>query len=227
MAVKQTATKPSATGVSQRAPSQARSRARVDSILNAAKALIREQGSAQLKIQDIAERAGITAGSMYQYFPNKAAILEALAQQNIEMVRQHLLGSLPPIESQADCIDAFRLIVDRYFSLYRSEPALRDIWVSMAADKNLKAMDLEDSRYNAELVFKAIGSHFAKKHHPKLKRFLYLLMHWTGATVQLALAEEASTQRSAAAGRKEANKLIHLFKEVISIELIEGIFQDE
>ena len=46
-----------------RVPRQQRSRDRVEAILEAARALIGEKGSAGLKIQEIAERAKITAGS--------------------------------------------------------------------------------------------------------------------------------------------------------------------
>jgi AcrR family transcriptional regulator len=51
----------------------------VDSILNAAAAILAEGGYATLTTNRIAERAGVSIGSFYQYFPNKQAVISGLA----------------------------------------------------------------------------------------------------------------------------------------------------
>ncbi len=65
----------------RRAPSQQRSRERVERMLAAASALITEQGSDAMRMGEVAERAGVSIGSLYQFFPNREALVEALANQ--------------------------------------------------------------------------------------------------------------------------------------------------
>jgi len=65
---------------SRRRPTQARSREMVARILAAARELLHEQSSAKLTTIAIARVAGMSVGSLYQYFPNKEAILLHLVQ---------------------------------------------------------------------------------------------------------------------------------------------------
>lgn len=68
-------------------PRQARSRQMVDALLQAAAEVIAEQGLAHTTTNHVAERAGVSIGSLYQYFESKDALIEALmAQQESELV---------------------------------------------------------------------------------------------------------------------------------------------
>ena len=62
----------------RRRPRQQRSRAIVDSILEAGRRLLAESGESSLTTNRIAERAGVSVGSLYRYFPNKEAIVAAI-----------------------------------------------------------------------------------------------------------------------------------------------------
>jgi AcrR family transcriptional regulator len=65
-------------------PQQRRSQATVDAILDAAAELFCENGFESATTNAIAERAGVSIGSCYQYFPNKLALLEALRERHIK-----------------------------------------------------------------------------------------------------------------------------------------------
>lgn len=62
----------------RRTPRQQRSREIVDSILEAGRRLLAEGGEAALTTNRIAERAGVSVGSLYRYFPNKEAVVAAI-----------------------------------------------------------------------------------------------------------------------------------------------------
>ena len=64
-----------------RAPVQRRGQLRVDAILDAAEAVFGDVGVEAGSMNAIAERAGASVGSLYHFFPNKAAVLEALAER--------------------------------------------------------------------------------------------------------------------------------------------------
>jgi AcrR family transcriptional regulator len=64
----------------RRRPRQARARATYDSILEAAVQVLERDGPRGLTTNRVAQRAGVSVGTLYQYFPDKAAILVAAAR---------------------------------------------------------------------------------------------------------------------------------------------------
>ncbi len=63
---------------------QVRSRETFEAILQAAAQVFERRGYAAATTNRIAERAGVSIGSLYQYFPNKAAILVALSERHLQ-----------------------------------------------------------------------------------------------------------------------------------------------
>lgn len=109
-------------------PTQARSKATVEAILVAATQVFRRQGYAATTTDRIAERAGVSVGSLYQYFPNKDAILVALTEQHIDtgfaLVRELLakaLTDVPALESM------LRRFVVAMIALHEHEPELHRV----------------------------------------------------------------------------------------------------
>ena len=73
-----TATKP------RRRPKQERSRAMVDAIMEATAQVLIEQGYDNASTNRIAKRAGVSVGSLYQYFPDKKALVSELAHRHVQ-----------------------------------------------------------------------------------------------------------------------------------------------
>lgn len=176
-----------------RVPQQKRSRDRVDAILEAARELIGETGSAGLKIQEIAERADVTVGSMYQYFPNKAAILRALAKQYFEQFHGLLQAALTERPSNLEGgIATMHALFDEFFEVNRRDPVLRDIWLSISADKSMRDIDIESAGRNATLLFDSLKHLFPETQWPALRRYFLLVVHITPPAIRLALSAEGS-----------------------------------
>ncbi len=72
----------------RRLPSQARGKLRVDALLDAAAHVFDEVGYDAATTNAIAARAGIPIGSLYQFFPNKSALFNALAARYLDEVRE-------------------------------------------------------------------------------------------------------------------------------------------
>ncbi len=66
----------------RRVPRQARSRALVEAILEATARVLTEQGYAGTNTNLVAERAGVSVGSVYQYFPNQDSLVTALHERH-------------------------------------------------------------------------------------------------------------------------------------------------
>jgi len=67
----------------RRSPKQSRSRATWDAILEAASQILERDGPAGFNTASVAERAGVSIGTLYQYFPDKQAILLAAAEREM------------------------------------------------------------------------------------------------------------------------------------------------
>ena len=85
-------------------PLQKRSRSTVEVILEAAAQVLERDGYSATTTDLIAERAGVSIGSLYQYFPNKDAVLLALTQQHAEAARAvlepllaEIVNGTPPV----------------------------------------------------------------------------------------------------------------------------------
>lgn len=68
----------------RRTPKQRRAVATVSAILDAAARIFSNEGAEGATTNRIAERAGVSVGSLYEYFPNKSAILVALTERHLD-----------------------------------------------------------------------------------------------------------------------------------------------
>jgi AcrR family transcriptional regulator len=112
----------------RKVPRQERSRLTVEAILDAAARVFERHGYAAGTTNRIAERAGVSIGSLYQYFPNKDAILVALVERHLEEgtaaagpVLAALAEQRPPVEV------AMRRLVEAMVALHRERPALHRV----------------------------------------------------------------------------------------------------
>jgi AcrR family transcriptional regulator len=112
----------------RKVPRQERSRLTVEAILDAAARVFERHGYAGGTTNRIAERAGVSIGSLYQYFPNKDAILVALVERHLDEgtavagpVLAALAAQRPPVEV------AMRRLVEAMVALHRERPALHRV----------------------------------------------------------------------------------------------------
>ncbi len=80
--------------IERRSPRQARAKEMIATILEATAEILEEDGVDALNTNLIAQRAGVSVGAVYQYFPNKAAILTMLGRREMEAVRKAARAAL-------------------------------------------------------------------------------------------------------------------------------------
>lgn len=106
-------------------PGQDRSRATVEAILEAAVDLLSAHGYARTSTNRIAVRAGISVGSLYQYFPNKDAIVTALFERHAQSIAQIVAASLADLRSPDVTIrDGFRRMLLGFEALHEAHPKM-------------------------------------------------------------------------------------------------------
>jgi AcrR family transcriptional regulator len=197
-------------GPLRRAPSQRRSRERVERILAVATELIAAQGSDALRMAEVAAKAGISIGSLYQYFPDKAAIIRTLAERINAEGRACIEEGLRDVRDAAGLRDAFGRLIDTYYGLFLAEPVMRDIWSGLQADKGLREIDLEDSRINGRVLAEVLARIDPGADPAGQFTRAFLVMQLGEATMRLAIS----------VGREEGDALVEVYKRMALRELV-------
>ncbi|MGU3305958.1 TetR family transcriptional regulator [Pseudomonas sp. M5A4_2d] len=127
---------------SRKQPQQARSTELVAAILEAAIQVLAKEGATRFTTARVAEKAGVSVGSVYQYFPNKAAILFRLQsdewQQTTQMLRDILdetdvpaltrLRTMVHAFIHSECEEAqMRVALNDAAPLYRDAPEALEV----------------------------------------------------------------------------------------------------
>lgn len=187
-----TASPPAAAPTARRQPMQQRSRERMERILSIAEGLIAEKGSDQVKMNEIAERAGISIGSLYQYFPDKRAIVRTLAEGYAAESRRCIEEALAAVRDKAGLQAAFTSLVDQYYQLFLTKPVKRDISSGMQADKELTAIELAESKACGAFLAAAIRRVHPKADARKVGALAFLVWQLGEETMRLAVAHKRS-----------------------------------
>jgi AcrR family transcriptional regulator len=112
----------------RKVPKQDRSRATVDAILQAAAKVFVSEGFEAATTARIAELAGVSIGSLYQYFPNKEALIAALGEHEMKRMTNLLATRLAGTEN-ASPRAVIRSCVRAVLDYYESEPELQRVLV--------------------------------------------------------------------------------------------------
>ena len=107
-------------------PVQARSTARVNALLDAASDTIHDVGYELLTTAMVAERAGASIGTVYRYFPDRVAVLQALAARNRDRVIHALTVRLER-EKPVTVITHIDTVLDSLVEAFRSEKGFRSL----------------------------------------------------------------------------------------------------
>lgn len=156
----------------RKVPTQKRAQETVSAILDAAAHVIAKEGYEGLTTNRVAERAGVSVGSLYQYFPGKEALVLALLEQHhAEMMTLFVqdLDSSAPLEELA------RVVIGRILTHHAENPRLHAALLEeLPRIGRLGEVLLrieEDARMPLRLAFEA-RRHEIGDHDPELAAFL-------------------------------------------------------
>ena len=140
----------------RRRPSQERSRRRFDDILRAARALLVEVGFEAFTSEQVALRAGVPIGSLYQFFGNKFAIiceLDRLDTVNVQAELERFAAEIPSL----DWAQLLEKLLDHLAALWRTDPSRRAVWLAMQATPPTRAIAAEHERDLATQVTRLLA----------------------------------------------------------------------
>jgi AcrR family transcriptional regulator len=135
-----------------RAPVQSRARKTRAALLTAAELELNERGYAQTTTKSIADRAGVAAGSFYQYFADKDAVLRELAAVRIHALRERM-DRIAARASDDHPRRAVRAVIGEVIAYHRREPGLHAVLSERRhADSALDAMTAASEKAFVEQI---------------------------------------------------------------------------
>ncbi|KPA92004.1 transcriptional regulator, TetR family [Pseudomonas asplenii] len=161
--------RPSPRITSRKQPRQARSNELVTAILQAAVQVLAKEGMRRFTTTRVAERAGVSVGSVYQYFPNKAAILFRLQSDEWQQTSDMLCAIVedrahPPLVRLRTLVRAFvrsecdeaavRVALNDAAPLYRDAPQAREV---RAAGRRTFELFIEEALPEASASTRALA----------------------------------------------------------------------
>ena len=137
---------------SRKEPKQARSNGLVTAILEAAIQVLAKEGASRFTTARVAEKAGVSVGSVYQYFPNKAAILFRLQTDEWQQTSQMLSRILQDVSQPA--LERLRALVHAFIRSECEEAQMR-VALSDAAPLYRDAPEAHEVRAEGQQIFQA------------------------------------------------------------------------
>ena len=107
-------------------PRQSRSRATVDTMLEATARVLVKRGFDGLTTNLVAQTAGVSVGTLYQYFPNKAALVGALIEKHVEDMSALCLAELTRVAREPLGV-AIRSVIEALIRAHAVEPELHRV----------------------------------------------------------------------------------------------------
>ncbi|MGB3772965.1 MAG: TetR/AcrR family transcriptional regulator [Rhodococcus sp. (in: high G+C Gram-positive bacteria)] len=122
----------------RRRPTQERSKRKFDALLTSARDLLVDVGFESFTCEEVAARAGLPIGTLYQFFANKYVIVCELSRRDLAGVQQEATdfdGEIPSLD-WLQFLDDF---LDHLSGLWTSDPSRREVWLAMQSTPATRA----------------------------------------------------------------------------------------
>jgi AcrR family transcriptional regulator len=154
-------------------------------MLNACAELLEEDGYEALSTTRIAERAGVAIGSLYQFFPDKRAIAQALTQRHLDLFTRRLGERFAdaPFTSWWDAVDA---VFDVYVEMHRGTRGFRVLHFGDVVDMHLLDSAADNNTVVLDRLRDLLVDRLGVASGPDLDRVLAVAIEAGDAALKLA-----------------------------------------
>ena len=169
----------------RRMPVQTRSVAKVARMLDTCAELIDEVGYEGLTTTLLAERAGVAIGSVYQFFPDKRAVVAELTRRNVEAYVRRLSERMGGA-GMARWVDAVDAALDEYIAMHRHVSGFRSLHFGDVVDVNLLDPDRDNNSVIVDHLAALLEQHFGMVRDDRLEFALRMAVEMADALVNAA-----------------------------------------
>jgi AcrR family transcriptional regulator len=177
-------------------PVQARARTTVDIILRACAQVLAEEGYARTSTNRVAAVAGVSVGSIYQYFPNKDALVLAVAAEHSRSLTELLVATAEAYRDRP-IREGARHFVRGMIAAHAMDPALHRALVQQVLHLGLDQFRGSQAQVRALITaWLAVRAHEVKVQHPEEAAFV--LVATVEGVIHAAVFESPELLRSVA-----------------------------
>jgi len=178
-------------------PTQSRSREKVSRLLDAALALAVEQGSLDIKITEVAKRASVPIGSLYQFFPTRTSLIAKLFAREMQPIDEAVGAALTDASSLADLQDRIEAALRDTLRLVRSKPGLSVIWSSASMDPAIEAADFANTRQNAQVLAEHMARFLPNEtDETRIQATALIICHLWGSIIRLCILSDPQEEHT-------------------------------
>lgn len=189
----------------RRQPRQRRAVQTVEAILDAVIRILKREGVDAVTTNHIAEMAGVSIGSVYQYFPDKQAIFVALHDRHVEQVGRLLERTL--VEHASSSLEALvRALIEAMIEAHAADPELHELLFSEVPHGATGSRELE-SRLRGVLRLVVTSRAHELGRSRELERTLFVLTQMVDALAHGAVLHRPS-KLSLSAAKDEAVRAV-------------------
>ncbi|UXY24461.1 TetR family transcriptional regulator [Streptomyces cynarae] len=191
---------PQATSL-RRAPVQRRSAERLTRILDACADLLDEVGYDALSTRGVALRAGVPIGSVYRFFGNKRAMVDALAERNLERYTERVADRLTEAQGEGGWRTAMDAMLDEYLDMKRTAPGFS--LVDFGNQIPVGARHAEPNHRVADRLTELLSAYLGREPDEALRRTLLIAVETADTLVHLAFRVSAEGDEKIIAEMRE------------------------
>jgi AcrR family transcriptional regulator len=184
---------------SRRQPKQLRALQTVDAVLEAAVRVLKREGFDALTTNRIAEVAGVSIGSLYQYFPDKGAIFAALHRRHIEEI-DRLVGAQLTRHAASSLDELIRAMIEAMIDAHMADPELCELLMTEVPHRADGTKDFSVRLHGAFRLAVSSRTHKKKKLRD-LDKTVFVVTHMVEA-----LSHGAALRRPANVSLNEAKE---------------------
>lgn len=170
-------------------PQQERSIQRLDAILSAATDMMWSKGVEGLKMTELAQAAGVPIGSLYQFFPSRAAVLKALHDRHTSRVEAGTERVFSSVQSLREAQALTASAVDLFYAAFRDDPIYLPVWLAAEADRDLQRLNSHHADRLTDIVVRCFEPLLPEGLSIDLEARVALYIEMTGATVRRAMLQ--------------------------------------
>jgi AcrR family transcriptional regulator len=170
----------------RRRPRQARAQATVDAIVKATSRVLIEEGYDRASTNRIAHAAGVSIGSLYQYFPSKEALVAALVESHMQRMRDALDQALAA-EPPSSLAERALLLVRGMIAAYRVDPQLHHVLCQEVPKVGELQKVYSFEQHLAEVCRRYLFAGGERIRSTDVDRSIFLLVHAVPGVIRAAI----------------------------------------
>ena len=170
----------------RRRPRQARAQATVDAIIQATARVLVEDGYDRASTNRIAQAAGVSIGSLYQYFPSKEALVAALVEAHVDRMTEVVSRRLDDL-APGDLRHSAEVLVSALIAAYRVDPKLHHVLCQEVPKIGDLRRIYEFEQSLSEVIRTHLESLRHQIKHSNIERAVFLLINAIPSVIRAAI----------------------------------------